>query len=308
MVFDVLILNVLPLYGLILLGFIVGRGVQLDVQPIATIMLYAVLPIVMFGATWNMEFNSTYLLPPLIIASISIVASTTAYLITAKLWGDKRHNLLGLMGTGGNATYFGIPIALALFGPDWLGVFILMVIPLFVVECTLGYYFAVRGNCTIKGSLERVAKLPIIHGAILGVIVNITGFEMPELFHDYWMRFTNTTIILGMMMIGAALARMEGFRFDWSFFGGVAALRFLLWPLLGFLWVSLDIFYLQTLPPIVHSMVILICACPLAANNVAYAARLDLHPALAAAMVLVTTLAALITIPFMLSLSNMLFG
>lgn len=307
MALDVLIMNVLPLYGLILLGFLVGRGVQLDVQPIATIMLYAVLPIVMFGATWNMEFNSTYFLPPLIIASVSIVASSTAYAISARFWPDKRHNLLGLMGTGGNATYFGIPIAIALFGEDWLSIFILMVMPLFIVECTLGYYFAVRGDATIKDSLVRVLRLPIIYGAIFGVMLNLTGFEMPTLFNEYWMRFTNTTIILGMMMIGAALARMENFRFDWTFFGGVVALRYVLWPLLGFAWVTFDVFYLNLLPSEVHKMLILVCSCPLAANNVAYAARLNLHPALTAAMVLATTLLALAWIPFTLMVKESLF-
>ncbi len=307
MVFSVLIANVLPLYGLILLGFIVGKGVKLDVQPIATIMLYAVLPIVMFGATGNMEFTAEYFLPPLIIASISIVASGTAYLVSARIWGDKRHNLLGLLGTGGNGTYFGIPIALAMFGEEWLSVFILMVLPLFIVECTLGYYYAVRGESTIKDSLIRVAKLPIIHGALLGLCVSLAGFELPELFNEYWMRFTNTTIILGMMMIGAALARMENFRFDWSFFGGVLALRYVLWPVFGFAWVAFDVFYLQMLPATVHSMLILVCSCPLAANNVAYAARLNLHPALTAAMVLVTTLLALAFIPFTLMVKEGLF-
>lgn len=307
MVFSVLVANVLPLYGLILLGFIVGRGVKLDVQPIATIMLYAVLPIVMFGATGNMEFTPAYFLPPLIIASISIVASGAAYLVSARVWPDKRHNLLGLLSTGGNATYFGLPIALALFGAEWLSVFILMVLPLFIVECTLGYYYAVRGESSIKDSLVRVAKLPIIHGALLGLLVNFVGFDLPNLFNEYWMRFTNTTIILGMMMIGAALARIENFRFDWAFFTGVAAVRYILWPVLGFAWVALDVLYLHMLPSTVHSMLILVCACPLAANNVAYAARLNLHPALTAAMVLVTTLLALGFIPFMLMLKEGLF-
>ena len=79
-------------------------------------MLYALLPVVMFGATGTMDFTAEYFLPPLIIASISIITSTTGYLISRKVWGehDKRHNLLGMLGVSSNATYFGVPIALAL--------------------------------------------------------------------------------------------------------------------------------------------------------------------------------------------------
>ncbi len=302
-----LIANVLPLYGLILLGFVVGRGMKLDVEPIAILMLYALLPVVMFGATGTMDFTAEYFLPPLIIASISIIASTSAYQISGLFWPDKRHNLLGMLGVSSNATYFGLPIAIALFGNEWLSVMVMMVLPLFILDCTLGYYFAVRGDFSVRESLLRLARLPIIYGAALGLVVNLAGFELPQLFIDYWHRFTGTTIILGMMMIGAGLARMERFRFDWSFFGGVVLLRYILWPALGLAWVYLDFAHLHMLGPEIHGLIILVTACPLAANTVAYAAKLNLHPALTSCMVLITTLLALGFIPLMLMVKEVLF-
>lgn len=307
MVFSILIANVLPLYGLIVLGFVIGRTTQLDVAPIATLMLYAVLPIVMFGATGNMDFTAEYFLPPLIIASISIIASTTAYLVSARFWPDDRHNLLGMLGVSSNATYFGVPIAIAIVGEEWLPVYMMMVLPLFILDCTLGYYFAVRGEFDVKDSLLRVVRLPIIYGAILGAVINGLGFELPTLFNEYWERFTGTMIILGMMMIGAGLSQMDRFRFDGTFFIGVAGLRYLMWPGLGLLWVFADTTFLQILSPEIHTLIILVCACPLAANTVAYAAKLNLYPALTSCMVLITTLLALGFIPFMLGLKELIF-
>lgn len=302
LIFDLLISNVLPLYGLIFLGFVVGRYTGLDVGPIATIMLYAVLPVVMFGATGTMAFDTAYLLPPLIIAGISVVSSLTAYIGAGLVWGqdDKRKNLLGLLGVSSNATYFGVPIALAIAGQEWLSVYMMMVLPLFILDSTLSYYYGARGHFDVRESLIRVARLPIVYGAVLGVLFRLAGLEWTPLMQDYWQRFTGTTIVLGMMMIGAALARMESFRFDWSFFGGVVLLRYLLWPALGVLSVSVDLLYFHLLPGMVHTFIVLICACPLAANTVAYAAKLNLHPALTACMVLITTLAALAFIPFMM--------
>ncbi len=309
MIFDILISNVLPLYGLIFLGFIVGKFTDLDVKPIATIIIYAILPVVMFGATATMEFTAKYFLPPFIIASISIIASSTGYFIAGKVLthDDKRQNLIGLLSVGANATYFGVPIALAIAGNEWLGVYMVMVMPIFILDASLGYYFGVRGDFNIKDSLRRVAKLPIIYGAVLGFIVNAVGIEPPQLFMEYWERFTGTLIVLGMMMIGAGLSQMDKFRFDWKFFTGIALIRYIMWPVLGFAWVFIDINFLHLLPDTIHTFVILVCACPLAANTVAYATKIGLFPALTSCMVLVTTILALAFIPFMLWLQTIIF-
>ena len=310
MILQTLIFNVIPLYGLILLGFVIGKTTDLDVKPIATLMLYALLPVVMFGATATMEFTADYFFPPFIIGTISIIASTSAYLVSRRVWGidDKRHNLLGMLGVSSNATYFGVPIALALMGKEWLSVYMMMVLPLFVLDCTLGYYFAVRGESTIRESLVRVAKLPILYGAILGLLINAVGYNLPPLALEYWERFTGTMIILGMMIIGSGLAQMDRFRFDTSFFIGVVLLRYGLWPLLGLLWVFVDTAYLHVLPDSIHTLIILICACPLAANTVAYAVKINLHPALTSCMVLITTLLALAFIPLMMWMKTLIFN
>lgn len=306
MIFEILINNVFPLYGLILLGFIMGKYMNLDVGPIATIMLYAILPFVMFGAAGTMKFTSDFIVPPLIIASISIIASTTTYFAAGAVWGkeDKRKNLLGLLGVSSNATYFGVPIAIAMTGQEWLGLYMMMVLPLFILDCTLSYYFGARGDFNIRDSLIRVAKLPIIYGAFAGFAFNLSGLEFNTLMFDYWERFTGTMIILGMMMIGAALAKMDKFRFDWNFFAGVVAARYLLWPALGLFWVFVDIQYMHLMNETLHSFILLICACPLAANTVAYATKLNLFPALTACMVLTTTFLAFAFIPLIMWLQG----
>ena len=258
--------NVLPLYGLILLGFVIAKTTALDVQSIATIMLYAIIPVVMFGATGTMDFSSAFLLPPMIVATISIIASSMAYYFASRYWGSngKKHNLLGLLGVSSNATYFGIPIVISIAGQESVSLYMIMVLPLFILDCTLSYYFGVRSEFTFKDSIKRVAKLPIIYGAIGGLVFNLGGFEFSTLMLDYWDRFTGTVIILGMMMIGAALARMEKMRFDWPFFVGVVVLRYILWPVLGLCWVAVDYYFFGMLDDQVYVFILLICACPLA--------------------------------------------
>lgn len=299
MAFSLLFENVFPLYGIILIGFLIGRFAKLEVEPIATLMIYGLIPVVMFGATATMQVSSAYLVPPLIIAGIAIVASTIGYQVARRAWpGDSRANLLGMISVGSNGAYFGIPVALALVGKEWLGVYLMMLLPLFILDATLAFYFAARGHFHARESLRRVVRLPIIYGASAGFATNLSGLVLSPILVSYWERFTGAVITVGMMMIGASLARMERTRFDASFFVATALMRYLLWPALALCVIAIDLHWLQFFPGAIHTMIFLICICPLAANNVAFAAKLNLHPVLTATAVLASSLLALVFMPF----------
>lgn len=307
MAFSLLFENVFPLYGIILIGFLIGRFAKLEVEPVATLMIYGLIPVVMFGATATMQLSSKYLMPPLIIGALSVIASTTGYQIARRVWPrDSRANLLGMIGVGSNAAYFGIPVALALVGKEWLGVYMMMLLPLFILDATLAFYFAARGQFHAKESLRRVARLPIVYGACAGLITSLSGFSLSPILVSYWERFTGAVITVGMMMIGASLARMERTRFDPSFFVAAAILRYILWPALGMSVIALDLFWLQIFPAPIHTMIFLICICPIAANNVAFAAKLNLHPVLTATTVLASSLLALVFMPFAFWIKSLL--
>lgn len=300
----------MPLYGLIFIGFLVGKGAKLESESIAIIMLYAVLPFVMFGATATMEFSAHYIVPPIAIGTISILASTIAYFIAKFVWGaeDLRPNLMGLLGVSSNATYFGVPVAIAIAGTEYLSIYMVMLLPLFVLDASLSYYYGVRGEHDTRESLRRVAKLPIIYGALIGILYKISGFSFSPLIFDYWERFTGTLIVLGMMLIGVGMARMEKIRFDWHFAIGVALMRYIMWPALGLLWVYFDTAYIGVMDSTIHTLIVLICACPLAANTVAYTVKLNLFPALTSCLVLLSTIGALLFIPFMIWFKTFVLG
>jgi predicted permease len=298
--FQILIANVLPLYALIAIGLAIGRHAKADVKTVATIMIYAVVPFVMFGAVAGMKPSTEYIIPPLIIAFISATSATICYHVSKIFWKTGNYsNLLGMISIGANATYFGIPIALAIGGQEWFGVYMMMVLPIFILDSTLSYYYGARGHFDMKQSLIRTAKLPIIYGALAGLVWSLSGLgPLPEVVHVYWERFTATTIVIGMLMIGTGLGQTERFRFDFSFFKGVIFSRYLLWPGLGMLSIFIEMNYFNIFPNVIRQFILLICSCPLAANNVAFAAKLELHPALTAMMVTITTIGALAFIPF----------
>lgn len=292
-----LIANIIPLYALIALGFIAGRWMDVNLPSMATVAIYILAPIVNFGAMAQMKFTPEYVALPVIFFLGSMVIGTFSYLMAQKLWKSNTANLIGMGSVTGNTMYFGLPVILALLGPEWVGVYALLNLGTFLNEVGLGYFFGARGNATIKGAIIKVLKLPVIHAVWLGLLYNLSGLDLPQSFIRYWDYSIGAWVIIGMMIIGVALAKQNKLEIDWKLIASMFAPKFILWPAFGFGIILLDQAYFQAFEPEVHMMLAVMTAVPLAGNLVAYAATLNLHPERAAATVLLSTVFAILTVP-----------
>ncbi|MCB9982501.1 MAG: hypothetical protein H6861_02335 [Rhodospirillales bacterium] len=89
----------------------------------------------------------------------------------------------------GNTGYFGLPIVLLLFDPEWVGVYIFALVGGLVYEATVMYYIANRGRFNMRDSLIKLFRFPSIYAVIAGLGVNMAGAELPALFNNYWEHF-----------------------------------------------------------------------------------------------------------------------
>jgi predicted permease len=296
-IISLLIANIIPLYILIVLGFIAGRWMDVNLPSMATVAIYILAPIVNFGAMAQMKFTPEYVALPIIFFIGSAVIGTLSYLTAQKIWKNNMANLIGMGSVTGNTMYFGLPVILALLGPEWVGVYALLNLGTFLNEVGLGYFFGARGNATLKGALLKVIKLPVIHAIWLGLLYNFSGLALPEAFIRYWDYSIGAWVIIGMMIIGVALAKQSRLEIDWKLILNMFAPKFILWPLFGFGVILIDMHYFHAFGSEVHTMLAVMTAVPLAGNLVAYAATLNLHPERAAAVVLLSTVFAFITVP-----------
>lgn len=292
-----LVSNIIPLYGLIALGFVAGRWLDVNLHSIAIIAIYILAPVVNFGAMAKMEFTPEYLALPVMLFAASAVIGTVFYNIAKVTWKNNRANLVGMSSVVGNTMYFGLPVVLALLGPEWAGVYALMNLGIFLNEIGLGYYFGARGQATIKGALLKVLKLPVIYAIALGLLYNASGLALPEAFLRYWNYAIGAWVFIGMMIIGVALSKLQRLELDWKLMGNMFVPKFIVWPLVGFGIVLLDMHVLHWFDTPVYQMLVIITSVPLAGNLVAYAATLNLHPEKAAAAVLVSTVLGIFTVP-----------
>ena len=304
-IFILLVTNALPLLVLIGLGFFAGRKFHLDTMTLANVAIFIVAPIVNFGAMTKLNFEPAYLLLPVILYIFAAGLSLLAYKISNSALKDQRASIIGMAAGNGNTGYFGLPVVLALFGSDVLGIYLLMNLSIALCEVTVGYYLGARTQSSVKESLRKVVRLPHLYAVTAGLALNLCDIPMPAVLYTYWDKFVGTWIIIGMMIMGATLAKIPKFTINLPLLGTLLVTKFIIWPLGVYGLILLDKHILHLFDAQVHAMMLILSLVPLAVNTVAFAIKLDLKAGDAAIAVLISTVIAIFYLPLILILSGL---
>lgn len=298
--------NLIPLYGLIALGWIAGRYFEVDKHSLGAMGIFILAPIVSFGYVAKLEFQLNLIALPIIVFILFSVVLLMFYNIGRKVYADKSANLLGMCAGMGNTGYFGLPLALLLLEPQWIGVYILANLGGLICECTIMYYIANRSQFTVKDSLKKLLTFPTIYAIAAGLLVNYLGVTLSDQMNTYLDYFKGAYIIIGMMIIGAALSAVQKIVIGPKFLSLSILGKFIVWPALALaiIWADMTLFHIFEKE--VHQILFLISIVPHGANTAAYAAKLNIEPEKAATTILIGTILALISIPLMISVTGLL--
>lgn len=299
-VFLALLFKVIPLYINLVLGFVAGKWLGVDRTSVATLMIYIISPVVFFGGIAKMELEPLLLTIPLIGYFLSLAIALPTYRLAKMVYTDSRPNIMALAAGTGNNGYFGLPIAMMLFDVQAVGIYLMLVIGVTLFESSIGFFLTARGQHTVRESLMKTLKLPPIYALILGGVISMAGWHLPELFLEFIGYFEGAYAVFGMMIIGLGLSGMKRLEVDYGFCGMLFAARFVAWPLLGLGFVWADTQLLGLYSEAVHKAVLLISIMPLAANSVAIASILRAHPEKTATAVLLSTIIAALYVPLMI--------
>lgn len=300
--FSLLIVKLIPLYVLMGLGFMAGRFLRVDRESIARIVIYILVPIIMFSGVLKAGVTPETMAVPFVTFSLASVIALLVFHSTKLFYRDATPNLLALAAGTGNTGYFGLPVAMALFNDRTVGIYILGVLGITIFESTLGFYLAARGKHSAREAFGKLLKLPTIYAFLIGVLVVITRLPLPDILWEFIATVRGAYTMLGMMIIGLGIAAMAKFTVDIRFTTVAFAARFVLWPALTLALSAWDGLAFQWLGTEVWRALILLSLVPLAANAVVFATLLGIHPEKTASAVLVSTLFAAIYIPVMCAL------
>lgn len=160
-----------------------------------------------------------------------------------------------------------------------------------------------RGSHTVRQSIEKLIKLPVIHAFLLGVIAQAIHLNMGQVYRDFIPNFRGAYVLLGSMLIGVALSELTRAHAEVSVMARAFAVRFIAWPVAVIGLIVLDQAYWHVFQgrTDIYQVMFLMSVVPIAANTVAYATFLKAEPERAAFIVFTSTIFAIGFIPVMTS-------
>lgn len=301
--FTTILLQLIPLYLIILLGFIAARLLKAQKETVAKLLLYIIVPPVIFSGTYHADLNLALLSLPIVIFLIACTISLLFFAIGKAVFkNDSTKNILAYTAGTGNTGYFGVPVALIIFGQESFSLIIMSILAFTFYENTLGFFLTAKGQHTAKESLIKIAKLPSLYAFIFGLILNYFQIPLTPILDTTIETVKNAYVPLGMMMLGMGLSSVGLKHLDFKFFGLTFLAKFLIWPAAIFGLIFLDQNYFHLYSQLIHNVLILISIIPLAVSTVIFATELKVHPDKAALAVLASTLFSLFYIPLIVSL------
>lgn len=303
------LVKLFPIYLWVLFGFILGRMLKIKKEAIADILVFLILPLITFHGSFTTPLTAQALSLPVFFFLLCSFITLLFLWIGKIMWKDNTGNLLAFASGYGNYGYFALPAAIVLFGNDAESPVIMAGIGFILYSCTIGYFVTALGNFSIRQSLKKTLVLPSVYAFAIGLTLNVLNFrfgsclnmDLNALYLNAARDVRGVYTVIGMMLVGIAIAEIKTFTIDWKFIGMASLAQFVVWPVVIGAYILLDSNFLNFYPVLLLKIIFLLSLIPVGANLIAYSTQLGVQPEKAAVTILMTTLFAMFYIPFMIS-------
>ncbi|ARU87410.1 AEC family transporter [Pseudomonas sp. M30-35] len=288
------VLAILPIFGLIVLGYLLGWRQWLSTETaagLANITFKLFMPTLLFAGIAKAPLDDGLSITLLLAYFLPVVVVfSTVNFIVHRQRGVATP--LGLAATFSNNVLVGIPIVTTLMGHDGLGYLFAILVFHSLTLFSMQSFYAAFGSpekVNVRALLKNLAN-PMIIGLLLGALLNLSGWTAPE---PLWKMVTwlgQAALPCALIVLGASLSR---FRLRPS--GSVLALttiKLVAFPALVWWFSSL----LPQLNDGARSVLVLMAACPSGVNILGFAKTQDDVRSVSSTVFLSTVLGAL-TLP-----------
>ncbi len=300
--FFVLLNKIIPLYAIIIAGYIAAKVVRINGKVVATLLIYIIVPVVIFDGSARAALTLNILSLPILFFLLACCSCGIFYFLGRFVWKGSEKNIIAYGAGVGNTGYFGLPVAMALFGEKIVPIVVISIFGFLIYEATLGLFTALKGEFTLMDSIKKLIRLPAIYAFFLGLLVNIVGIKFNSEYSALITRFYGAYTVLGMMVIGMGVAQITEFKVDGKFIGMAFLAKFVSWPILVGAIIVIDKLTWHFFTPQIYGIMLLMSVVPMSANSVAYATLFKIHPEKVSLAVVLSTIFALFYVPLMLAL------
>ncbi len=300
--------NIVPIFILITVGFILGKNFKLDMKTLAKMHLYAFMPIFTFAVIYTNDLSgsiSSVLIYSLLFLSLMYLA---AFLIaTIRKYEMKKKYAFVSACFFYNSGNIGIPLILLVFdGTPYVQDALIVQITIMLIQSmainTIGFYNAGRHTMHWKDSLLNLLKLPAIYAIILALLLKNFDFRLETTF--VWPAFEyikDAMIGFILVTLGVQLASTEVTKIDSTAVLAVAV------KLIGAPVLSYILIRIMNLEGALAQTLFISGGLPTAVNTVIIAVEQKGEAEFAAKTVMYSTLACVFTLIFVIYMARILF-
>ncbi|WP_347861418.1 AEC family transporter [Salimicrobium sp. PL1-032A] len=301
----ILIDILLPVFIIMGIGFVLEKKFQLDLNTLAKLNIYFVVPGFIFVKLYETEFAPGRFLTVIGFIGLYVLL---LFLIT-KLWNSFR----GLDAAKGttvsnsviffNSGNYGVPVNDLVFKGDPFAMSIQVVVLTMQNILTFSYGIFALQSIHI-GKWRAIAgyfKMPVLYALLAGILLNVGNVDVPSFIWVPSNYIADAMIAIALLMLGAQVAKIE-WTMNFSSVYMSLLLRLVIGPILALLMIltfGLDGTTAQAL--------FIASAMPTAVNSAVIAQEYDNYPEFAAQIVLLSTVFSAVTVTLVIYFSRILF-
>lgn len=254
--------------------------------------LYITLPFNIFHS-FRMKWDSDMLTAFLEVLLLSVAYNMISIIISSLFYHNvnpKRQKPLRYGTIVSNGGFLGNPVIEGIYGTEGLFYASVFMLPVRIVMWSIGT------SCFMKGSQENLVKKVLTHPCVaaiyLGLAVMIIGVEFPVFLENTITGISNCNTPVSMMLIGMMLAEMNPRGLIDRTMVFYAAVRLLLVPAVLF-----GLTLLLPVEPLLGGITVIIAGMPAPVTTALLSAKYGGDETYATAMIFVTTVLSLFTLP-----------
>lgn len=291
----------LPIFLVILAGYVMQRKYNMDLNPFAKVQLYLFVPALLFRNISSSRLAGSLVLK---LVSFTIVLFLVLMVISAivskafKLTKKRQKAFINAV-TLRNMGNFGIPVISLVYAADPelpLSIHMIVLFTTSLLLNTVGLYNISSGTYSKIDAVKQVLRLPILYVIALGFLFMEKMWLVPSPIDSSIQIMAAGVVPLALFTLGAQLARSQIRRPDWPLSVAIM-MRLLLSPLLAY---GLTLIFGFT--GIEAQVLIIGAAVPTAVNSVVLAMEFEGDTNYASETVFFTTLLSALTVTVIISL------
>jgi malate permease and related proteins len=207
--FSIFASDILPIFVLASIGFLLARFSGVDARAISRVTFNALSPCLIFkllvtSTISGVDFGRMALFCLLVMASIGVVAKLAASVLQLDRPTTTALMLVVMFSNGGN---YGLPVALFAFGTDALAFASVYFVVSSILTYTAGVFIAASGRRSVSQALRGVTQVPTIYAVMAAALIMWLHAPLPDVVLRPVTLLSDAALPLMILVLGMQLER-----------------------------------------------------------------------------------------------------